>query len=196
MANVAVTNINAGLSFILYLTPKQLVAEVVGNTFPLNGISAANSQFFFWFVDYNGDDIYKNPAFNTVPSYTTPDIIGSSPATWITGVPVCPVNSVGGCQRINSSCSTSGFINSADNVLSSPSRQLSWAIFFASTIRAKGLHPCDKVRNVFVASVLNSGTIIGNTGAGSFYTHNENTGYGTFNYTPSAGSIITFLIYK
>lgn len=95
MAATAVTNITTNLVFLLYQTPKELIANLDGASFPLNGISAANSQFFYKFVDYNGDTIYANPAFDSVPDYTTPDILGSAPTTWLTDTPVCPTNSDG-----------------------------------------------------------------------------------------------------
>ncbi len=93
MATVAVTNIPAQTWI------NNSNAQWVGNipssvTDPLNGIAISNSRWYFKMVDFNGDTVYQNSAFNSTPAYTTPDLSGIT-ATWLTSIPVMPTSSAG-----------------------------------------------------------------------------------------------------
>lgn len=94
MADVAVTNIPSALTFLLDDTQLVGIIETTA-VYPLNGISQANSRFYFKITDLNGDIIYQNSAFNSTPDYTDPDILGASGTTWVNTPPTIPTTSDG-----------------------------------------------------------------------------------------------------
>lgn len=92
MATNAVTNIPAQVS--VNDTNAQWIGIMPSSTtFPLNGISSTDSRFYFKMVDFNGDTVYANAAFDSTPSYATPDISGTS--AWATGAQVMPTSTAG-----------------------------------------------------------------------------------------------------
>lgn len=92
MATVSVTNISFRPQFNVILMLGNVVV-IDPTTFPLNGISAADSRFYFKITDFNGDTVYQNPAFDSVPDYTDPDLNGSALTTWLNDLIPLPVNS-------------------------------------------------------------------------------------------------------
>ena len=98
MATNTVTNIPIIAKFynLTNVSPNTF-PNVVGliNTviFPLNGISAANSRFYFKIVDFNGDTVYQNEAFDGSPTYSNPDVLGANLDTWVNSAPLAPCDS-------------------------------------------------------------------------------------------------------
>jgi len=96
MATNTVTNIPIAVTFYNLTNlnkttlPKVIGTVVSGVTFPLNGISAVNARFYFQIFDLNGDVVYKNEAFDSIPDYTNPDVLGTSTTTWVNTAPNAP----------------------------------------------------------------------------------------------------------
>lgn len=99
MATQTVTNIPFSVQFFdltnfnTVTEPKVNATLTSGVTFPLNGISAANSRFYYKIVDFNGDTVYQNEAFDSTPVYSNPDVLGAAPTTWANANPEAPNDS-------------------------------------------------------------------------------------------------------
>lgn len=91
MATNTVTNIPMRAVFNVPLLQGQVV--IVSPTFPLNGIPAANSRFYFKILDFDGNTVYQNPAYDGTPDYADPDLLGTGLTTWLNPLIDIPTNS-------------------------------------------------------------------------------------------------------